>query len=89
MFLVPGIQAKGYCDETCRCNRFFQGKLVPDYNVTKTFKAFVAARNAQEIYGVNVPPWMMPFRIAELIVHKKFNMKGLDSKVGQNSNGLC
>ena len=29
---------------------------------------------------------MAPFKIEELIIHKKFSMKGRDSKVVQNSN---
>ena len=28
------------------------------------------------------PPWMLPFKILELVLHKKYNMKGRNSKVG-------
>ena len=27
--------------------------------------------------------WMRPFKIAELVVHKKYNRKGQDSKVAE------
>ena len=37
-----------------KCNNLFQGKLVPDYDVTKTFKAFIGARTAQQSYGISM-----------------------------------
>ena len=40
----------------------------------------------QRIYYTAAAPWMAPFKIEELIIHKKFSMKGRDSKVVQNSN---
>ena len=39
-----------------------------------------------EMYKTAAAPWKAPFKIAELIVHKKFMLKGRNSKVGQNSN---
>ena len=45
----------------CNCNEFprsdyrFQGKMVPDYNVTTTFQAFVGAKTSQHIWGINKP----------------------------------
>ena len=35
-----------------RCNNYFQGKMVPEYNVTRTFKAFVGAINAHQKLGI-------------------------------------
>ena len=56
--LVPGSMYKaqglhwGHFDESPRCNNCLQGKLVPDYNVTETFKANVGAKTAQNSYGI-------------------------------------
>ena len=60
--LVPGSMYKalglhnkqGHFDESPRCNNCLQGKLVPDYNVTETFKANVGAKTAQNSYGIKV-----------------------------------
>ena len=31
-------------------------------------------------------PWMSPFNIKELILHKKYSMESKNSEVGRNSN---
>ena len=49
------IQVSCNCNEFPRSNFRFQGKMVPDYNVTTTFQAFVGARTSQQNYGINKP----------------------------------
>ena len=55
MYKAQGLHnAQGHFDESPRCNNCLQGKLVPDYNVTETFKANVGAKTAQNSYGITV-----------------------------------
>ena len=47
--------AQVHFNGTLRFNYCLQGEMVPEYNVTTTFKAFVGAISSQENYGINKP----------------------------------
>ena len=72
-----------HCNETPSCNYCFQGELVPEYNVTTMSKAFVGDNFWRAQHSVVINQWMRPLKIAELVVHKKYNRKGQDSKVAE------
>ena len=65
-----------------KCINFFQGKLVADYDVKKYFKAYGGAINL-DLHGFGAS-WRDPFDILELILHKKYSVKGRKSKVGRS-----
>ena len=53
MYLDQVSSAQVHCIETTSCNFCFQEELVPEYNVTTTFKAFVGASSSQHNWGIN------------------------------------
>ena len=62
-----------------RLEQLFKRATFPRY---ATWRKIYDANPILKRYSHTGPPWMSPFNIVELIIHRKYHMMGQDSKVG-------